>query len=129
MMSVWIAGAAYFAIVFAAGFVCGVGRELVVTPALGSTLATLLEVPVMLTVCYLAAREVTRRIDRATRTRLIMGLVAFALLMVAELAFASLIRGWSINTWLTHFASPDGAIALLMFVLFALMPLVAGRTR
>ena len=51
-----LAGAAYFAVVFATGFALGVVRVLVTAPRLGETGAVLLEVPIILAASWFAAR-------------------------------------------------------------------------
>jgi hypothetical protein len=52
---------AYFAAVFAVGFVLGVGRELVVRPHLGTLASIMVEAPAMLLASWAAARWVVRR--------------------------------------------------------------------
>ena len=128
-MHILTAGALYFAITYAAGFVFGSLRELFVVPRLGQLAATLIETPVMLTVVYLAARWVTGRFGAPLTASdlLAIGAIGFALLMSAEAIFSGLTRGWSLALWLAHFKTADGAISLVLFVLFAFMPLFAGQ--
>ena len=83
-----MAGLAYFAVAFAAGFALGTVRVLVLIPRFGNPVAAVvLELPVMLTVCWVACRWLIARFDvpASFSPRLVMGGVAFATLMIAEL--------------------------------------------
>ena len=129
-MSPLLAGLVYFAIVYAAGFACGILRELLIVPRLGSLAGILIETPLMLAATVLAARWIVARGPAAySLADLIwIGAVGFACLMLSEAVFSGLMRGWTITQWFGHFATTDGVISLVMFVLFGLMPLiVAGR--
>ncbi|MCC7282795.1 MAG: hypothetical protein IT556_10455 [Acetobacteraceae bacterium] len=122
------AALAYFAAVFAVGFVLGVVREMVVRPRLGATAAIALEAPAMLLATLLIACRVVRHFDLAAGgARLRTGLVAFALLMAAECAGSIALRGMTPSAWLAHFAEPDGVLSLALFLAFAAMPWAAGK--
>jgi hypothetical protein len=86
MQSIPGAAAAYVAIVFAAGFVLGTLRVLVLAPLLGSLGAVLIELPIILAVSWWACGVVLAgsRVADAVRSRLQMGIAAFAMLMAAE---------------------------------------------
>ena len=116
------AALAYFAAVFAVGFVLGIGRELVVRPQLGALAAILVEAPVMLVACWAAARWAVRRFGIGLAVRGRMGLLAFGLLMAAELAGSMGLRGMAPGEWLAHFATPPGLLSLVLFALFGAMP-------
>ncbi len=123
------AGAAYFALVFGAGFVLGSIRVLWVVPRFGERTAELMETPLMLVVTILAARWITRRLIMPTTrsTRLGVGLVALGLLLVAEFTVVFWLRGLTIDQ---YFASRDpvaGAVYIVMLGVFAMMPLLMGR--
>ena len=79
------AGAAYFAVVFAAGFVLGTVRVLLLIPRLGALTSVLLELPLMLAISWMACGWALRRFRVPPRIppRLTMGATAFALLMLA----------------------------------------------
>lgn len=123
------AGAVYFALVFAVGFVLGVVRELLVVPRLGVRMAELLEMPLMLAASLLAARWTVRRygIDATTRTRLGVGIVALALLLAAELGVAVGIRGAAFSEAFASRDAVSGAVYRIALIAFALMPLVVDR--
>jgi hypothetical protein len=123
------AGALYFVVVFAAGWVFGPIRQSVIIPRLGETIGLLLEAPLMLLVMFFAARWTIRRlaVASALETRAATGLVALGLLIVTELAGARWLRGLSLRDYLWYFASVPGTISLLLFFLFAAMPVLVER--
>jgi hypothetical protein len=123
------AGLLYFALTFAAGAVFGPIRQLVLEPQVGDLTATAIEAPVMVLAMTLAARWVIGwfPVPNDLATRIGMGATAFGLLMVMEAVTASLVRGWTVIQWLTHFTTPVGAFSLAIFLLFAAMPMLLAR--
>ncbi|UYV16174.1 hypothetical protein [Porphyrobacter sp. ULC335] len=122
-MRVAMAGAAYWAIVFALGFVLGTLRVLWVAPAIGLLPATMLELPVILTASWFAAGWLVRRFAIASRGEaLAAGALAFAILMAAECALASVLTGQSPAQWLAGPRQPHALLGLAGQVVFALMP-------
>lgn len=123
------AGLAYALLALAAGWVLGPLRELVVAPRLGPMPALMLEAPLMLAACALAARWTARRFAVPTQIgpRAVMGLAALAVLLAAELAGSMALRGLSPGAWLARAATPQGLIPLGLFLLFAAMPLLLRR--
>jgi hypothetical protein len=125
------AGAIYFLLVFAVGWVLGPIRELCLVPHLGRTIGSLLEAPLMVMAIMLAAGWVLRRLDvpHALNARLAVGLVALGILSVAELAGVRWVRGISIHGYLAGYATPPRLISLLSFLLFAAMPSLVERSK
>lgn len=123
------AGVASFAAVFAAGFVLGTFRVLVLQPRLGPLPATLLELPVMLAISWVVCGWALRRwaVPTATRDRLIMGLTAFGLLVGAETLLGVVGFGRALAEQGRAFAEPEGLLGLGAQLAFAGMPLVRGR--
>lgn len=123
------AGLIYFAVVYTVGFVLGMARTLLVAPAIGDVPATLIELPLMIFASYVAARAVIDRVLSApTRPeRTVMGAAALMALLTAEAAMAGPMRGWSLADWIASFATFEGALTLLAFALFGLMPVIVGR--
>ncbi len=112
----------YWAPVFAFAFALGILRIVWIAPALGAVAATLVEVPLVVAASWLVARRLlTRNPGMSPQQALAVGLLGFALLMVAELALA-LMLGWSINRWLAGMQVPAGAIGLLGQIGFGLIP-------
>lgn len=124
------AGATYFIAVFFVAFVIGIIRVLVLVPKIGEVIAVSLEAPVVLSVSWFAARWAAGRF-RLTHTissRLTMGGFAFALLMIVELAMATLIFGQPLSDYFAAVGSLPGAIGLGTQMIFAFIPLIQ-RTR
>jgi len=123
------AGLAYFALVFAVGFVLGTLRVLVVVPLLGEFFAVALEVPVMLAICWVACAILTRRfaVPAEMSPRLVMGGVAFVLLLGAELVLAATAFGRGPMAFATELARPTGAAGFAGQVLFAHFPWIQAR--
>jgi len=123
------AGAIYFLLTFAAGFIMGPVRELVLAPQLGTVAALLVEAPVMLVAMSLAtvASVKLTSLGPALRGRIEMSLTAVALLTAAEIGLSSLLRGWTLAEWLRHHADAEGLISIVLYVAFAICPLVLAR--
>ena len=119
-------GALYFALVFGAGFALGPVRLLWAVPRFGPRVAELMEMPIMLAVVILAARWIVRRrsVPATVARRLGMGGVALALLIAAEFALASLLRGLSPRDYVAQQDPVSGAVFLVVLAAFAAMPLL-----
>jgi hypothetical protein len=128
-MRILKAGVLYFALVFGAGLVLGPIRILWVVPHFGARIAELMETPIMLVVIILSARWIVRRfaVPATLPSRLSMGCVALALLLVAEFTLVLWLRGLSISEYLATRDPVSGTVYYLMLVVFALMPLVVAR--
>jgi hypothetical protein len=124
------AGIAYFAIIFAAGFVLGTIRTLGLAPRIGAPAAVLVELPFMLVIAWVTCRWLVSRlaVAPASGPRLAMGIVAFVLLMAAELALSVLLFGGTVPAFADALRSPEGLLGLAGQVAFAAMPLFAGRS-
>lgn len=121
------AGAIYFALIFGLGFVLGTIRVLWLVPMIGEANAVMAEQPIMLIASWFAARWLVRRHRLVSVcARGTMGLVAFALLMLAEVALASALLGQAPADWLNSIFAMPGIIGLTGEILFALMPLLVS---
>ena len=123
------AGILYFALVFGAGFVLGTVRTLLVVPRVGTRMAELMEMPIMLVVTIVVSRWVVLRllVPFVPSARLGMGGIALGLLLVAEFGFVLWVRGLSIRQYFASRDSVSGAVCYVMLVLFAVMPLLVAR--
>jgi len=121
------AALAYWAAVFALGFVLGTLRVTLLAPRLGETPAVLIELPAMLAASWLSARRwIAPRL--ATRSEAVAaGTLAFMQLMGAELALAALAFGQDLQQWLGAQTQVPGAIGLGGQIAFALFPALAWR--
>jgi len=119
------AGALYAIIVFLIGFILGTIRVLLVAPRLGETTAVILEAPMMLAASWFVCRWCVDRLDvrRTVPARLLMGLVAFLVLMSAEVELG-IVLDRSIIDQLAMYKSASGAIGLAAQVIFAMFPVL-----
>ncbi|MBY6218905.1 hypothetical protein [Qipengyuania aquimaris] len=116
--------------VFALGFVLGTVRVLWGAEALGETVFVLIEVPIMLAASALAARWLMPHFGIETRGEaLAMGALAFALLMLAELALATGLSAMTVREWLAEAWDMPGVVGTLGQIVFGLMPLLLVGTR
>jgi hypothetical protein len=123
------AGAVYFLLLFAVGWVLGPIRELWAVPRFGRLTALLFEAVIMLIAMIISARWVMRRfeVQQTLGATIPMGLIAIGLLAPAEIAGVLLVRGLSLQEYVGSLATAPGVISLLMFLLFAMMPTLVER--
>lgn len=122
------AGLRYGAEAFAWGFVLGTLRIIVLVPALGLLPAVLCEIPVMLLAMAWRARVIMKHHGlRSTGPRMAMGFTGFGLLMACELGLG-LALGTAPGEWFAGLATPAGAAGLAAQLVFAVLPLLAGRS-
>jgi hypothetical protein len=83
----------------------------------------------MLLVTIAAARWIVMRLTIPARwsARLGMGALALGLLLIAEFALLSPVRGLSIKEYFTNRDPVAGGVYYAMLLLFALMPLFVAR--
>ncbi len=128
-VNIIIAGVAYFVSVFAAGFVLGTVRVLVLEPRVGPLTAVLVETPLMLAVSWLLCGYWIKRfaVPAGAASRLLMGGLAFALLIVAETLLGVFGFGRSLTVVLAGYKTAPGAVGLAAQALFGLFPLIRPR--
>ncbi|MDX1380051.1 MAG: hypothetical protein R3233_02970 [Xanthomonadales bacterium] len=114
----------YFLVVFAAGFVLGTVRTLWLEPNLGERSAELLELPLMILVSWLAARHVVRRpgTPAGRRDRLLIGLLALALLLAMEFLVVVPLTGQQLTAYLQHRDPVAGSAYAISLVVFGVLP-------
>jgi hypothetical protein len=113
----------YFALTFAAGFVLGSFRQLILAPRVGEVAAVLMECPFILLASFLVARWVLGRFapTAGAGRRLVIGLISFCMLMCAELLMSWLL-GIRPREFVSSLLKTAGAIGLAGQVVFALIP-------
>ncbi len=123
------AGVLYFALVFGAGFVLGTVRVLWLVPRVGERMAELMEMPIMFVVTIVAARWIIRRlgVPSAPLSRLGMGCIALALMLVAEFTLVLWLRGLTIAEYFGSRDPVSGTVYYAMLGVFAIMPLLVAR--
>lgn len=120
------AGAAYFAIIFALGFVLGTIRVLILLPHVGEMTAVLMEGPFILAASWFVCGTLIRRFVVAARMapRLVMGAAALALLLLAELLLGVYGFGRTLSEHFAHYGTAPGAIGLAGQFLFGVFPIL-----
>jgi hypothetical protein len=120
------AAVVYFAVVFAAGFVLGTIRAIFFVPKIDEEVAVLIELLLMLIISWVTCISIINRfrVPAALAPRLVMGGLAFALMMVAEVGVSVLAFG---RTVVEHFETSLNTISLLGLaaqVAFAFLPAI-----
>lgn len=123
--TITMASISYFALVYAAGFVLGIIRTFAVTPHLGERWAELLEMPIMLVVIVLASRFTIHHFScgATLMNRVLIGAIALALLLAAEVTGIWLLRGQSVSESIAERDPVSGIAFLVMMLVYALAPL------
>jgi ABC-type uncharacterized transport system permease subunit len=128
-MQILKAGVLYFAVVFGAGFILGPIRILWIAPRLGTRMAELLEMPIMLAITIVTARWIVRRlaVPATPSSRLGMGSIALSLLLIAEFALVLWLRGLSIKEYLAARDPVAETVYYVVLGVFAVMPLLVAK--
>ncbi len=119
------AAISYFVIVFIAGFILGTLRMLIIAPRTGEIAAVAIELPFMIAISWWACGVVVHRLKPASEvpSRLAMGLIALALLLLAE-TVVSLGLGLTPSQHVALYATTPVQLGLFGQLLFALFPLL-----
>ena len=114
----------YFALVLGTGFVLGMFRVPFLVPRIGERWAELAEMPIMAIAIFLSAGYVLRRFPEVVlpRQALIVGFLALALSIGAELGLAVLLQSQTLGEYIASRDKVSGSVYLLLLVVFALMP-------
>jgi hypothetical protein len=123
-------GLIYFALVFAVAFVLGTIRVMVVAPATGPLVAVLIETPIILIIAWFICRGAIAyaKVPAETGSRITMGVVAFAALMVVEYLLSYALTGASLSAYVGQLVTFVGLVGLFGQLLFAVIPLLQLRT-
>jgi hypothetical protein len=123
------AGFLYFLLVFGAGFVLGPLRILFLVPRVGVRAAELIELPVMLFISWLSAGWLVRRlrVPPSLSLRFVMGILALALLLVAEFSLVLPLRGLTFAEYLATRDPVSGPAYYAALLVMALIPLLSER--
>jgi hypothetical protein len=118
------AGAAYFLLVFGAGFLLGPLRLFLLVPRVGERAAELLELPVMIVVIVFAARWVVRRfaLPPGLAGRLAVGGLAFVLMLAAEFGLVLTLRGLTLADYFATRDPVSGTAYYASQLFFAALP-------
>jgi hypothetical protein len=124
------AGAGYFMLVFAAGFLLGTLRTLLLLKFLGELTAVAIELPIILSISWLACAWLIRRYSLPAQLtqRAVMGATALLLLLLAEAALSLTLAQRSITEHLMLYNSRPVQLGLAGQLLFALFPWIQSIT-
>jgi len=122
------AGALYFAMVFGVGCLIGPVRILWLVPRVGVRSAELMEAPIMLVVSLYAAHWTIRwlTMPAIVSSRLGMGILALALMLMAEFSLVLWLRGMSLKQYLATRDPVSGTVYYLVLGMFAVIPVFVG---
>jgi hypothetical protein len=116
--------------VFAVGFALGTIRVILLVPRLGEMAAVLIELPIMLIASWFVASWIMRRFEiAALPPAALMGLVAFSILILLEIALERFAFGGSIRSFAGKISHGPGLAGFLGQILFGLMPIIAVFAR
>lgn len=118
------AGTAYFVIVFSFAFLMGIVRVTTLVPITGDMGAVLIEIPVVLAISWFSSGYLTGRLEDKEELvqRLIMGGLAFVLLMTAEAGLSLFLVGRTLSEYFGSFQNPAAILGLIGQMGFALIP-------
>lgn len=129
MKSVILKALTYFAIVFGMGFILGTIRVLWLEPMLGTRVAELSEMPIMLVTMILAANFVMKRGQRLTKSVNALGVGVIALLLLLSIEFSVVL--WLQNISFQQYLDSRDSVAFTAYIisllLFMLMPYLVNR--
>jgi hypothetical protein len=126
-MQAMTAGVIYFAAVFAAGFVLGVLRTLMLLPHVGPMLAVMIELPLILGWAWWVCARILRRLRLMRGQAVVMGAIAFALLMLGEAGISVWPAGRTLSQHLALYGQAPHVLGLLGQLCFACFPWVQSR--
>jgi hypothetical protein len=124
--SIVIAALEYFAIAFFAGVGLGTARTVVFAPMIGKLLATTIELPVMLAICWWACGYVLAKnyVSPSLVPRVLMGALALVLLLVAETCFGLIFLGQSLQAQFALYQTAPALLGLCGQLAFAVIPAI-----
>ena len=124
------AATVYFAAVFGVGFMLGLVRLPVLVPLLGERSAELIEAPLMLATIVLVGRWIAHRFlaGAARSEHLVVGALALALMLAAELTVVISMRGTTVTEYVHNRDVVAGIVYVTLLGTFALAPLANRRS-
>jgi hypothetical protein len=131
LSSAFNAGLAYFLVVFGFGFLLGTFRMLIIVPVVGEITAVMLETPILLAISWFSSRWLIERFRVPSRLpiRLVMGGLAFAFLMVAEVGLSIFVFGRTLAEHLASYCHVASILGLLGQAAFASFPAIQLSVR
>lgn len=129
MFSIFKNAFIYFLVIFIFGFVFGTIRVLWLTPKIGEIFAILLEVPIMICISYFIAGRIIANSEfpKIDINLLMMGEIAFVLLIASEFLLGIFGFGRSFEIIITNLISPAGMFGLFGQVIFGIIPFLRHK--
>jgi hypothetical protein len=128
LLQVWRAILIYGTLAFAAGFVFGVVRELLLIPRLGRGAGKSLEFAIMLAITLGLARYATGKLRQPTSGQLIaLGIGGMVILLALEAMFALYVMQLPLEKYLTSFDVLKGELFPWGLLAMAIAPLLIRR--
>ena len=129
MANIFMAAFRYFATVFAIGFALAFVRVLMLEPVVGERSAEMIELPIMcLAVWWIAMRQFSKQRAAIFSNwhRVLIGLFALTLMLIAELGVVVWVRNESLYDYVQSRDPVAGSLYLLSLALFAALPWMIG---
>jgi len=123
LFNVLFVGVLFGTSMFGAGFCLGLIRVLVVAPSIGELYAVLMELPLMFLICWLLSKSYLQKLD-SPNSGFIMGSVAFATLLLFEVALSLLVFDKTVDETLQDFTTIKGKIGLIGQVISSFFPVI-----
>ena len=108
---------------FGAGFCFGIIRVLLVVPSIGELPAVLVELPFMVPICWLLSKSYIQKLD-SMRSGMFVGGIAFATLMLFEVALSVLVFQKTLEEKLQDLNTTKGKIGLVGQLLSSSFPVI-----
>lgn len=130
LLVLWRTMLLYGGLLFAAGFVFGVARELVLIPMLGRTAGRLGEFTIMLVVTFALALKMARRVAPASPGRLLaLGVGGAVVLAAIEAMFVLYVAQLPAAVYWKQFDVPKGELFVWALLAVVVAPWLAARLR
>lgn len=125
------AGLWYFLLVFGAGFVLGIPRQMFIEPLVGKTLAVAAEIPLLIAAMIFGSVWIPRRValPQTHAAYIGMGISALFLQQCADIMLASFLLRSDFAAQYAYLQTPAGLIYVAALAAFAFMPVLVWRAR
>ncbi|MGG6270519.1 hypothetical protein ACQ4M3_37870 [Leptolyngbya sp. AN03gr2] len=129
MLRIFRLSGLYFTIVFGAGFILGPIRVLMLEPRLGTRIAELPEMPVMLLVILVAAGWISQRFtqDLSASERFSIGALAVIGVLIADTSVGVFLRGMTVAEVFLRRDAVSSIAYYGLLALCAILPWLQGR--
>ena len=124
MKNTFKAGAFYFAVVFAAGFIISPLRKFFLIPEFGIKTAELIILPIMLLIIIFSAKWIMHRfnIPGKSASGIITGIIALGLMLLAEFSVVLKVQDLTIKDYLLNKDPVSGIVYYITLGAFTIAP-------